>query len=239
MSLLSGLSAQPETSLTRSDFRVLPVLSANWTGIFYQPKPNENMVEIEFRSLARSFDTYQYVGPNPLRFYRENGLNGENEMTYKLAGQVNLESPEMLILFMKKANQMNQISKEFSLVAMNDSPRGLPLNHISFVNFMSVPFGCRFIDKNVILQPGVSQPISLQANLGEDLFVALVLENNNSHRVVLRNNWEFRNGNRHLVLLLPPKKAGSYRIRAYRITEFVGENQRFNPDWSPPQVSGQ
>jgi hypothetical protein len=234
--LVAGLSAQSENSLFRADFRVLPILSADWTGIFYQPAPDEKMAELEFRSLARSFDTYKYVGPNPLRFYRENGLNEEGEMIYKEVGQVTLSSSEALVFFMKQAEKPKADSMEFSLLAMNDSPRGLPLNHIAFVNFMPVPFGCRFVEKNIMLQPGISQPISLEDKLGEDLFVGLVLENENSHRVVLRNNWEFRTGNRHLILLLPPKKAGSYRIRAYRVTEFVGENQRFNPSWSAPQL---
>lgn len=235
--LMAQVRAQSEPELVRADFRVLPILTADWTGIFYQPAPDEPMVELEFRSLARSFETYEYHGPDPLRFYRETGTTPEGEPAYTEVGRVSVSSPEMLVFFMKQAPRDDPDTREFSLLAMNDSPKGLPMDHIAFVNFMEIPFRCRFMDENFVLKPGISEPVSLRDNLNEDLFVGLVLQNNDTHRVVLRNNWEFQPGNRHLILLLPPKKAGSFRIRAYRVTDFVGEKERFNSDWSPPALS--
>jgi len=234
---VAQIQAQSEPELVRAEFRVLPILTADWTGILYQPAPGEPMVELEFRSLARSFGTYKYEGPDPLRFYRETGTTTEGEPVYTEVGRVPVSSSEMLVFFMKQASGDDPDAPEFSLLAMNDSPDGLPMDHIAFVNFMEIPFRCRFMDENFILEPGIGEPVSLRDHLNEDVFVGLVVQNNDTHRVVLRNNWEFRPGNRHLILLLPQKKAGSFRIRAYRVTDFVGENERFNRNWSPPVLS--
>lgn len=227
----SSLSAQSNEPLVKAKFRVLPVLSANWNGIFYRPAPEEEMVEIAFRSLSRSFLTYDYLGPNPLSFYRESEINDEGQMTYEEIGRCAVNSTEILVFFAKSADEN---ALEFNLIAMNDSPDGLPMDHVAFVNLMKVPFGCKFIDKNYVVQPGVSKPISISKNLNKDLFIGLVVQNEDTLRVVLQNNWKFQTGNRHIILLLPPKKAGSFRIRAYRVTDFVGDNPRFN---SSAQVS--
>ena len=227
--------AQQEEALVRVKFRTLPILSADWEGIFYQPAPEEEMVEIHFRSLSRSFLTYDYYGPKTLRFYREDGLDEEGEMRYRTIGQVNAIYKEMLIFF-KPYPKQAETDSEFKLLPIDDSPNGLPINHISFINLTRASFACRFVEDKMVLPPGLTGPISVQDALGEDLFIGLAVSNAQTQRVVLKNRWEFQPGNRHIILLLPPKKAGSFRIRAYRITEFVGENQRFNPNWAPPEI---
>ena len=70
-------------------------------------------------------------------------------------------------------------------------------------------------------------PVSVEGRLAEDVFIGLAVTNQQSSRIVLQNQWQFHGGNRHIILLLPPQRKGSFRIRAYRITEFVGENKRF------------
>lgn len=215
-----------EDELVRADFRVLPVLSAEWNGIFYRPAPGEPMVELEFRSLARSFNTYDYRGPQTLRFFRRDGTGAAGEPRYREIASVPVTASEMLVFF-KPNRRTAPGAPEFSLLGIDDSPSALPSDHIAFVNFMPVPFACRFLDQDRVLRPGASEPISLRGKLEEDLFVGLVVQNENTHRVVLRNQWEFQPGNRHLILLLPPEKSDTYRIRAYRITDFVGEDPRF------------
>lgn len=228
-------NAQQDEELVRVKFRTLPILSADWEGIFYQPAPEEEMVEIHFRSLSRSFLTYDYYGPRTLRFYREDGLDEEGEMRYRTVGLVNAAYKDLLIFFKPNSRQA-ETDPEFKLLPLDDSPNGLPINHISFINLTRASFACRFVEDNMVLPPGLTGPISIQDALGEDLFIGLAVSNAQTQRVVLKNRWEFQPGNRHLILLLPPKKAGSFRIRAYRITEFVGENQRFNPNWTPPEI---
>jgi hypothetical protein len=171
-----------------------------------------------------------------LFFYRENGLDDKGEMTYRRIADVEVSSSEMLIFFKLNSKKDDEIGPEFNLTAIDDSPRGLPIDHIAFVNLTQANFACRFIKDDMLLRPGLTGPISVADALEEDLFIGLAVMTENSQRVVLKNNWEFHPGNRHLILLLPPKKKGSFRIRAYRITEFVGENQRFNPNWTPPVI---
>ncbi len=231
----ASLFAQGTPDLLRADFRVFPVLNIEERGIFYRPAPDAEMVELQFRSRARSFDTYEYQGPGTLRFFREDGLNEDGEMQYRVVGEVDVAAREMLIFF---ANAAAQAPLEFSLLALDDSPSGLPMDHVSFLNFTQVPFACRFVDRNMMLEPGENGPVSVEEKLNEDVFIGLAITNQETHRVVLKSRWQFHKGNRHHILLLPPQRQGSFRIRAFRITEFVGEDQRFNSSWTPPDLSG-
>lgn len=226
---LSSVHAQEPEDLVRASFRTLPILSADWNGIFYQPAPEQEMVEIHFRSLARSFLTYEYEGPKFLHFYREDGRDEEGEMRYRSIASVEVSASEMLVFF-KPNPQAGENQPEFNLFAIDDSPNGLPANHIAFINLTRANFACRFIDDDMMLRPGLNGPISIINSLNEDLFIGLAVSNENTHRAVLKNRWQFQAGNRHLILLLPPRKEGSFRIRAYRVTEFVGEKERFNPN---------
>ena len=218
--------AQNGENLVKAEFRVFPVLNIEKTGIFYRPAPDAAMIELVFRNRARSIDTYQYNGAQLMSFYRENGLDEEGVMQYRLVGQVDVVAGDMLIFFAEAGKSGRNF--EFTLLALDDSPKGLPINHVTFLNFTPIPLSCRFMDRDMVLAPGENKPISVEKRLNEDIFVGLAVTNNNSHRVVLKSRWQFHKGNRHHILLLPPSREGSFRMRAYRITEFVGDFQRFS-----------
>ncbi|MEC8405531.1 MAG: hypothetical protein VXZ08_05540 [Verrucomicrobiota bacterium] len=218
-----SLFAQNE-ALIRTKFRVMPVQSAKWTGIYYKPEVNAPMQELKFQSLSRSFNRYSYYGVNPIIFYRENGRNDDGELTYKEVGKTSISNNQTLIIFVP--NAANNLS-EFNLISLDDSPKGLPNNHLSFINITGIQLACRFLEKNQFLKPGLTGPISLQEAINENVFIGLAIQDGDRARVILKNNWYFYTGNRHLILLLPPKKPGSYKIQAYRISEFVGENKEF------------
>lgn len=236
-SLLGCLTtyAQNGAELVKADFRVFPVLNIEKTGIFYRPAPDAEMIELVFRHRARSIDTYEYKGEPIIRFYREEGLDEEGVMQYRTVGQVDVVAGEMLIFFAEATKGESNL--EFSLLALDDSPNGLPMDHVTFLNFTPIPLACRFMDRDMTLTPGENKPISVEKRLNEDIFIGLAVTNETTHRVVLKSRWQFHKGNRHHILLLPPSREGSFRMRAFRITEFVGENQRFNGSWTPPALS--
>jgi hypothetical protein len=240
LTLIAGASitrGQSSDELVETTFRVFPVLTADWEGIFYQPEPEAEMVEVVFRARNRSFYSYEYKGLPTLKFYREAGLDDEGVMQYNTVGRVQVVGPELLVFFTARKGDEAE-NMEFSTLAINDGPNGLPADYVGFVNLTSIRFACRFMDKDMVLQPGVNPPVSVKEKLAEDVFVGLAVTNQETHRVVMKNRWRFHEGNRHLILLLPPRTPDSYRIRAYRISEFVGENKRFNPDWTPPEIIG-
>ena len=218
--------AQREAEIVKTEFRVFPVLNIEKTGIFYRPAPDAAMIELVFRNRARSIDTYQYKGSPAMRFYRENGLDEEGVMQYRLVGKVDVVASDMLIFFAEARKSGKNF--EFTLLALDDSPKGLPMNHVTFLNFTPIPLSCRFMDRDMVLAPGENKPISVEKRLNEDIFIGLAVTNNDSHRIVLKSRWQFHEGNRHHILLLPPSREGSFRMRAFRITEFVGDFERFN-----------
>jgi hypothetical protein len=95
------------------------------------------------------------------------------------------------------------------------------------------------MDQNIEIQPGENEPISVRSRLKEDIFIGLAITNENTHRVVLKSRWQFNPGNRHHILLLPPSREGSFRIRALRITEYVGDNDRFGQLTYPEFLTSQ
>lgn len=238
IALASTLSAQTEAEMNRAQFRVFPVLSFDTKGIYYRPAPEEEMVELEFRARARSMETYEYIGPPVIDFYRQAGLNEEGEMQYRTVGKTKAVAPEILIFFTAKPGG-NGGSDALALLAVDDSPSAMPADHVTFLNFTSIPFHCRFMDKDMEILPGENEPISVRSRLKEDIFIGLAVTNEKTHRVVLESRWQFNPGNRHHILLLPPKREGSFRIRALRVTEFVGENDRFGQLTYPPFLTSQ
>lgn len=218
--------SQDTTELIKAEFRVFPVLNIEKTGIFYRPAPDAAMIELVFRPRARSISNYEYYGHPVIRFYREGGLDEEGVMQYKTVGQVDVIAGEMLIFFADARKGGKTF--EFSLLALDDSPKGLPMDHVTFLNFTPIPLSCRFMDRDMVLTPGKNKPISVQKRLNEDIFIGLAVTNESSHRVVLKSRWQFHKGNRHYVLLLPPSRQGSFRMRSLRITEYVGDYKRFN-----------
>jgi len=226
LSLVGPLRAEEE-ALVSIQFRVYPVLNVDTDGILYAPAPDEEMVELEFRGGARSAVTYEYKGPPILNFYRENGTDPSGEKIYRVVGIAEVSEAETLIFFTPAPNRGGN-EFEFSLLALDDGPQGLPANHVTFLNFTPVPFACRFMDKDFFIQPGPHPPISVERDLEKDLFIGLAVTNENINQVVLKSRWRFNEGNRHYILLLPPRREGSFRIRAYRVTEFIGDFAEFN-----------
>lgn len=218
-----------DPGLVRTEFRLYPVANFNDEGIFYKPSPEEVMSEIRFRPRARSLDSYDYQGSPALTFYREDGFDAEGIMQYRAVGQVDVTSREMLVFFSPKRASENG-SAEFSLLGVDDGPNALPVNHVTFLNFTNVSFACRFMDENRIIKPGPNPTISVAERLAEDVLIGLAITNQDSHRVVLKSRWQFHPDNRHYVLLLPPAREGSFRIRAFRISEYVGSDGRFASD---------
>ena len=212
--------------LVKSEFRVFPVSHFDYDGIFYRPAPEAEMSEIRFRPRARSLDSYSYQGPETLVFYRKDGRDHEGFMQYRPVAQVAVKAPELLVFFAPKNTNGKRITK-FSLLGMDDSPSALPADHVTFLNFTKVPFACRFMDKNLTIRPGPNAPISVRSQLAKDVLLGMAITNNESHRVVLKSRWQFHPDNRHYVLLLPPAREGSFRIRAFQISQYVGSDQRF------------
>jgi hypothetical protein len=215
--------AQNGQEIVKTYFHVFPVKSFDYNGVFFKPTPEAEMSELRFQTLSRSIEGYDYQGAQPLTFYREDGVNAEGVTQYRPVGQVEVNSGELLVFFSPKSPSPNDTA-EFNLLGMDDSSNGLPADHVAFINFTQIPFACRFVDKNSIIQPGPNKPISVREHLKEDILIGLAITNEDSHRVVLKSRWQFNPNNRHYILLLPPARKGSFRIQAFQISEFVGRS---------------
>lgn len=223
------------------DFRVFPLGEANWDGIYYFAEEGEP-VEVRFNSFNRSLRSYSYEGPPWLVFYRK-GPVVEGEQTWNPVAAVEIKGryDEPLIFFTRSsvidpndpppanAGVTGPARPEFNLAIYDDSPRAFPSDHVVFLNVTGAPLLGIFGDRKMFFNRGLEGPMDLDSLGMEDIKVGLVVKREDDVKVVMNNRWSFQPGNRHIIILMPPRSANSYKIRAYRITEFVGENERYFP----------
>lgn len=203
-------------------FSVFPLESANWEGIYYAPTgdPVEKRSEVAFNPNERSLG-YKYHGPPVLHFFRISH-NEEGEPIPQVVGSVNLLSAQPndnVILFFEPEPSTHR----FQISVMPDSSEHFPNESIVFFNTMNVPFIGILNDSRFVLQPGLSSPLSVKEFLGRDVPIALAIRDNEDIHLVAKNNMRFFRDRRTILILRPPRRPGSLRIRTQRLTEFTGE----------------
>ena len=80
---------------------------------------------------------------------------------------------------------------------------------------------------------------SINKNLdGFITYEIIVVDNgseDNSAKVVLKNHWRFLPDYRYIMLIKPPERIDSWKIRVLQIAEYVKENKEFNPAYQAPK----
>lgn len=215
-------SAEPVQNKIDVYFSVFPLDSANWRGIYFSPagNPLDDRALLFFNPSERS-PYLKYSGPPNLHFFRM-VQNSEGEKTPMIIATVNLHSLEnnsRLILFFDP----NDDSDTFQISVMRDTPEHFPDESIVFFNTMNIPFIGILNNTKIHLNPGLSIPISVSDFLNTNVPIVLAIRDNEDIHLVAKNNMRFSENRRTLMLLRPPRREGSLRIRTQRLTEFTGD----------------
>lgn len=219
--LLMAQDALSQENFIRLSFSTYATDSRTIDGLFYYATPGA-LLPVGFRAYDRSF-AHDYFGPNPIIFYRQE-LSAEGVLVPKPVAQVRIPAgANPALLFFREVRPSGDAAseREFSILAMNDSRQSFPLDHVIFYNATSARLLGRFGDDEIVLEPGLSAPLPVREYQDSEVFIGLVVQYEGSLRKVLQNRWRFSRDNRDLIVLLPPERPNSFRLKALRINEYV------------------
>lgn len=228
---------EEEAPTLKLTFSVFPLDSGNWTGIFFAPKgePSKEIKEVFFNRSERSI-TYEYKGPSPLVFFRTT-QNEEGETLYQPVASVSFPpepTKQNVILFFEP--QKEKKDGPYDVSVMPDQGTEFPKHSIVFFNTMDVPFIGMLAEHRLMLPPGTSEVFDVSGFLSKDVPIILAIRNDEDLHLVARNQIRFSPERRTLMILRPPKRKGSLRIRTQRLTEFTGKRGEDEP---PPETTSE
>lgn len=210
------------------DFTVYGVGSETGRGLHFLAAEGQ-WRPLLFQSSDRS-PRYHYKGPNPIRFGIDTGrIDTHGLPIWETRAEALCPTTKGRYLFFfwpsRSATSAGaETSVGLNLVVIDDSTRGLPVNHLLFFNATGAELMGVLGKKEIRLPNGLTGPLPVADSFGEDLFIGLVVRYADSFKKVLQNNWRFYPGNRTIMVLIPPRNPNSFRIGAIRLTDYVEEN---------------
>ena len=227
-------NSNPSPTIT-IDFSVYPIGKKNWRDIYYQTKPGEYKA-LTFWSYERS-PKHEYEGTLPIEFYRKTeNPDPEGPPLYRRVATTSLDSrsDEQLLFFIPVSSPAEDDDKEFQLIPLDENTPHFPLDSLTFVNATGANLEGVFGNKPVFLKQGVSTPYDLGSFYKDETLIGLAVQFEGRLHKVLHSKWSFYPNYREIILLLPPKKSGSLRIQAFRITQHKEEIRPPNADPATP-----
>lgn len=224
-SILSAQNTRVPLSLKTINFCVYPIGSAQWNDLFYERQPGV-FEKLRFWAFERS-PTHRYTGTFPINFYHQQ-KNTEGILSYQIVAQAHPDdSSDKHLLFFIPTEVWNDGKRNelFEVASMKDSITLFPINTIRFLNATGSKLEGAFGKKSISLKRGISVPFSLEDLYKDEVFIGLSVQHEGELHKVLQNRWRFYPDYRELIILLPPKNAGSFRIQAYRLSQHKEEIQ--------------
>ena len=231
------LAAQsPESGAPRAkvEFAVYPVGSGGWDDVYYQAAPGV-FEPLSFWAFERS-PAHEFEGVLPIQFYREDRDEEGNPSYQAVATAPTVQGSDRLLFFFLPRNEgSGDASRGFQVVAMDDRLSRFPLNTITFFNATGATLEGTLGNEPLYLQRGISAPYRLDDDWEDEIFVGLAVRFEGGVRKVLQNRWRFYPDYREIIILMPPRIPGSFRIEAFRLTQHAEE---IRPQDSLPDTSG-
>jgi len=202
-------------------FSVYPIGKADWKEIYYQKQPGI-YESLTFWSYERS-PKNDYKGIDPIEFFRKT-TGPEGEIQYRVVASTQFETNATELLFFFIASGTKEAGQpEFQLVPMEEDDRTFPLDTVTFVNVTGANLEGVFGNKPIFLKKGVSAPYDLKPFYKQETLIGLAVQFEGDMKKVLHSKWSFYPDYREIILLLPPKSPGSFKIQAFRITQHKEE----------------
>ncbi len=224
-----------ETVTTEVAF--FPLGGASWRGLYFTPE-NENLSEIKeirFNALSRT-EYMPYSGPAKLSIFTK-GRCEEGRETFVSIGSVRLDksAARQILLVEESSSSLAEMHPEYVLelpgnlenhlraFVFVDSLQTFPVNSVVFFNTMGAEFFGIFGEERISLKPGLNRPVDINRHTDTNIRVGLAVHDGERNRRVLDSSYRFSPERRTLIVLRRPENNGSYRIRAQRLTEYLGE----------------
>ncbi len=221
--------------------RFYPYGSGFFDDLFLQENPKEAPVPVAMLR-GRPGELYTYEGTGTLALYRKRSepLTGEELeskdplIQYRKIAQTDLDlSRGEILVFVtpngKRASEPDTETMEFNLSAMPALETAVQPDHLVFYNGTGARLAGLVGDEKVLLEAGVSSQVPLKPFYDQNkVLVGLVVQYQDSIRVVLEHRARFLPGRRNLFVLMPPERKNSFEILAFRVDTFdLAETEGF------------
>ncbi len=211
--------AEKESALV---FRVFALSNVKPGGIKVETGPDK-VETIEFQSYRRSV-AYEYRGLQPLVFFRET-IGLDNVITRYPIATVNASDgmAESLLIFVPTTSSM-QDQGEFTVFPLDDSITSFSSNRLIVFNATSVELIGRVGEENTRFAPGYSKVFDIRDYYiaEEDLIrvpVGFARVTKEGPQIAFTNTFDFHPEQRVILIIQPPSRPGSHRIRVNKLTD--------------------
>lgn len=215
-------NTQEEEDLVSFRFRIYMHGRADFKNLYYFEEPG-SPVPLSIR-ISQQSQEYRYRGSREFGIYRR-FPSGEGEGGYHYQQVAGMEvSPDSgdLLIFLTPFQARGGSSREFSLAAMPALGQAIPANHVAFFNGTGADLAGVLGNHELRLGRGLSKNFPTSGlDTGDHVLLGLTVRYEDSLKVVLQTGVRFVPERRTLFVLLPPGKAGSFDIVAFRIIEGV------------------
>lgn len=181
--------------------------------------------EVELKPNQRT-GPYRYRGPNPVVFFRESpGPDGKpvREPVGTLRFEKSLH--QVLVFVIPRApgsttgDPAGAGQAELALVPIDDSRGAFAPDTLVIYNALPMRVGAVFGEKRFVVEPGASAPLPVK-ELGKGTIpMEFWIETTGGSKMVLGGEIDFIADNREVMVLLPPRRKGSWLIQCVRVPE--------------------
>lgn len=232
--LLLSIAASPsqvsaiEGAQVEMGFKVFGIGKDSFEGLYYQ---NEGKYfSIRFHKTSRSVASYKYAGTSPIMFYVKNPAFSPaepNSLEFLPVTSCAISEPiqDCLIIFSAHPNNRTapDTDRSFNLFALDDSVSTFGHNSMVILNTTGAQLLGKINNNRMILNAGLSKPIqySNKSNSKSATKIAFALQTKDGVRLVMSNDVKLPTDRRIVLILEPPKQAGSMRISARILSESI------------------
>lgn len=199
-------------------FHVMQVGRASVPAVRYASAPGQS-TPVEFKSHQRT-GQYRYRGPNPLVFFREApGADGRPVRTSVGSLRLAKEIKQALVFAIPRPATAGLTGDEVSFVAIDDSRVSFGPDTLVIYNALPMRVGAVLGTRRFGVEPGASPPISVKEPGRGTVPMEFWIDTSEGSKLVLGGEIDFTAGNREMMILLPPRRAGSWIIQSVRVSE--------------------
>lgn len=198
-------------------FHVMQIGRASVPGIQYATAAGRSAAVV-LKSHQRT-GPYHYRGANPLVFFRENaGADGKSMRVPLGTLRLTMELKQALVFAIPRAAGAST-GDELYFVAIDCSRGAFGPDTFVIYNALPMRVGAVLGGRRFVIEPGASPPISVKEIGKGTVPMEFWIETGEGPKLVLGGEIDFTADTREVMILLPPRRAGSWVIQSVRVSE--------------------
>lgn len=227
-------SKPPEDPQRHAVFSVYSIGRPHEQDLWYEASKGKYRM-IQFRHLNRSRN-YDYRGPSTLVFHTKSSDDKGNSVYTPFTKCTLPEKGQQFLLLFTHPTVGSPGNDPMQILVSDDSPEGMPFDSIRFLNATPWRLEGTFAGNGIELGPGLSKCFPVDPNPDISVPIGLGTRINGQIEPMLMNHWTFYPGNRVLMLLLPPERKDSKRLRAISLIQHKQEIPPPETDETEPSM---